>query len=188
MTILSFHATKLLATGEGGMALTKERKLLQKLRVLKHGNTDHLAVGRHRHPMADLQAALGMSQLKQYNKFLSRRRAIADYYFSRLEGLPVRLPELVRDRSIFFRFPVRIKGDFGKLQELFDRQGIQVRRGVDALLHRQMGLHPADFPGAEKCFDETLSLPIYPALSDDDSERVVMTSRSLLKSIHRGFD
>ena len=179
LCFLSFHATKLLTTGEGGMVLTGDPGLLDRLRDLKQGKNGNLAV-RYRQPMADLQAALGLSQLARYGSFLRRRQSIADFYFNELKDLPVRLPRAIRDRSIFFRFPLRVQGDFESLRRLFDVEGVQVRRGVDSLLHRRDGMNPEGFAGAEKCFSESLSIPLYPALSDEDCERVVDSCRYIL--------
>lgn len=172
LCVLSFHATKLLTTGEGGMVLTNDAELLEKMRELKQGKSGRLVV-RYRQPMTDLQAALGLSQLSQYDSFLQRRCSIADFYFNQLKDLPVRLPYFIRDQSIFFRFPLRIRGDFDNLRVLFDAEGIQVRRGVDSLLHRECGMDQWDFPVAERCYAETLSIPIYPALDQEMQRRVV---------------
>lgn len=172
LCILSFHATKLLTAGEGGMVLTDDSKLLEKLRSLKYGKLSELVV-RYRQPMTDLQAALGLSQLARYESFLNRRRAIADYYFSQLKDLPVRLPYSVRARSIFFRFPLGVRRHFEMVQASFNLEGVQVRRGIDTVLHRQIGIETKNFPGAEKCFAETLSIPIYPALTDENIAHIV---------------
>lgn len=170
--ILSFHATKLLTTGEGGMVLTKEPKLLEKLQFLKNGQDCHL-IPRYRRPMSDLQAALGLSQLSQYNHFLRKRRKIADHYFNSLGNLAIKLPVSICNHSIFFRFPLRVTRGIDEIQSLFNAEGIQVRRGVDALLHRQWGLPPKKYPGAEQCFDETLSIPIYPSLQKEELNYIV---------------
>lgn len=176
LCVLSFHATKLLTTGEGGMVLATDERLLSKLRTLKRGAGEPLVL-RYRQPLSDLQAALGLSQLGKYANFLRRRRLIAEQYFRGLDGLPVELPLGVRERSIFFRFPVSINGDFDTFRRRFDTEGIQVRRGVDSLLHRQCGLSREDFPGAERCFSRTLSIPLYPALSSEECNRIVEVCR-----------
>lgn len=179
LCVLSFHATKLLTTGEGGMALTRDEKLLKRLRLLKQGGDGGPLMLRYRQPLTDLQAALGLSQLGNYDNFLQRRRIIAQQYFRELEGLPVELPLAVKGRSIFFRFPLRIDGEFDAFRQRFDTEGIQVRRGVDSLLHRHCGLSDADFPAAALSFSRTLSIPLYPALSHEESSRVVEVCRSV---------
>jgi perosamine synthetase len=171
LCILSFHATKLLTTGEGGMVLTDDADLLDRLRSLKHGDEMELVV-RYRFAMSDLQAALGLSQLQRYEGFLARRREIAGHYFEQLEELQITLPIAIKDRSIFFRFPLRVP-DFEPIRRAFEAEGIQVRRGVDVLLHRNLGLDPAGFPQAERCYAETVSIPLYPALRDNDCQRIV---------------
>lgn len=179
LCVLSFHATKLLTTGEGGMVLGGDEKLLAKLRALKEGEGAGPLSLRYRQPLSDLQAALGLSQLSKYDNFLRRRRLIAEQYFTELEGLPIELPRAVRERSIFFRFPLSISLEFDALRRRFDAEGIQVRRGVDALLHRQCGLSSENFPVAERCFYRTLSIPLYPALGSLDCARIVEVCRRI---------
>jgi UDP-4-amino-4-deoxy-L-arabinose-oxoglutarate aminotransferase len=172
LCVLSFHATKLLTTGEGGMVLTEDGDLLEKLIGLKYGGKRPYAI-RYRKPLSDLQAALGMSQLAQYDDFLHRRKLIADYYFRELKNLVVGLPHHIRDRSVFFRYPLRVDRDFKQLRTSFDAEGIQVRRGVDTLLHRLFKAETGTFPTAENYFKETLSIPLYPALTRKESKRIV---------------
>lgn len=165
--VLSFHATKLLTTGEGGMALSSVAAVGERLDASRHAR---------RFPLADLQSALGISQLDRFDSFLARRKAIADFYFAELRGTAVELPSDVRDRSVFFRFPVRTKLPFDQVRQSFAAEGVHVRRGVDALIHQRFRV-AGHFPNAERLFAETVSLPIYPALSDDEMQRVAAAAR-----------
>jgi len=176
--IVSFHATKLLSTGEGGMVLSSDSQLLRKIKYLKQGQNGRLSV-RYLYPMTDLQAALGLSQLAQYNDFIDRRTTIADYYFSELKKQPFQLPHAVRNRSIFFRFPLRATEEFEKLQPLFYARGIHVRKGVDAVLHRLWAMNPDLFPITEKIFLETFCIPLYPALHNEECEKIVTSCQDL---------
>ncbi len=157
--IFSFHAIKCLTTGEGGMATSMDPTLIDRMRELRACN----AVAS---PMTDIQAALGSSQLARYGEMLSRRKAIAEKYFKRLPArLTARLSEVGRD-SIFFRFPLIVSGDFEARRNACEAAGFAVRKGVDALIHRESGASDKDFPNATKLFEKTLSVPIYPALTD----------------------
>jgi len=167
LSITSFHATKCLTTGEGGMALARDSQVLSTLRTLKSAA--------HRLPMSDLQAALGLSQLDRYPQFLARRAAIARRYLSALpeQLLPSRA---VLARTMHFRFPVRVEGDVERLMGDFAARGVLAKRGVDALLHAEAGR----FPGAESKFASTLSLPIHPSMTDAEVEKVIEVSQKVL--------
>jgi UDP-4-amino-4-deoxy-L-arabinose-oxoglutarate aminotransferase len=172
--VVSFHATKMLTTAEGGMALSADRSLADRMRSVAESERDQLS---------DLQAALGRSQLRRYPGFLARRQALAVRYCDALAALPITLPRRWLGQSLFFRFPLRVKGDFDRIRAEFEASGVQVRRGVDALLHRLAGLDSARFPNAERLFNETVSIPLYPALSDADAARVVATAAKVLQPL-----
>ena len=162
-SFFSFHATKCLTTGTGGALASADAGLLERARA-----------GTLASPLSDLQAALGCAQLRRYGRFLERRATIAADYLRALSDLPVQLPAHVQGTSIFFRFPVRVRGrSFDAVRAGFAGYGVHVRRGVDALLHRVRPSPRAALPGAERMFEETVSLPIYPALSADDQTQVV---------------
>lgn len=173
--VVSFHGTKCLTTGEGGMAISPRHVLVERMRELRDGKR---APGpRIAAPMSDLQAALGLNQLRRYDQFLARRKRLAERYFRSLSGLQVRLPLGVRDRSIFFRFPVRAYEDFAVIQRHFAQFGVHIRRGVDALLHHTVLRSHQDLPGAERLYAETVSLPIYPALTLKEQDIVIDAAR-----------
>ena len=170
LAICSFGAIKCLTTGEGGMVLSSDSRLLDAVR------SSQLVC-----PMSDIQASLGVSQLEQYPAFLARRREIADLYFGAFGDLPgICIPDDLRHNSMFFRFPLRVAAPFEELKTKFESKGIAVRQFIDSLLHRQAGLCSSEFPNAEKCFKETLSLPIYPSLTNSQVKYIAKVGRRVL--------
>lgn len=172
--IFSFNAIKCLTTGEGGIAASMDVALVDRMRELRSCN----AVAS---PMTDIQGALGLSQLSRYDEMLTRRRSIADKYFGILPHHLVDKVSAVKKASIFFRFPITIPDDFETLRRSFEASGIAVRKGVDALIHRQFGLSDAGFPNAVKLFNTTLSLPIYPALEAKELDIILHEAARLWK-------
>ena len=170
--VFSFNATKCLTAGEGGYVVSRLPAVMQRMRDLAIGHD--LEFSRFFSPMTDIQAALGISQLARYDEFLARRRYLADRYIEALVGTCVSLPTHVRDRNIFFRFPVLVKDvPFDETRTHFESRGVSVRRGVDALLHRTVNQPAIDFPIAERLFRDTVSLPLYPAMTDEEQDIVI---------------
>jgi UDP-4-amino-4-deoxy-L-arabinose-oxoglutarate aminotransferase len=181
LTVYSFHATKCLTTSEGGMVVSRDSDLIARMRDLRDGGASpgyRLAA-----PLSDLSAALGLSQLTRYGDFLHRRRLIADRYFRALESPGVRLPSAIASRSMWYRFPLRVPGPFDELQSSFRRAGVEVRHGVDSLLHWTTSgpTNRTNYPNAERLFEETLSLPIYPSLSASEQQSVVSACTQVLE-------
>ena len=173
--IYSLHPTKPLTAGTGGIVGSADAKVAAKLRAASSADFHDAAS-----PVTDLAAALGLSQLARYDLALERRRAIARRYFDDLAGLDAQLPAEIADQSIFFRFPLRVRRTVEAVMAAFAEHGVIVRRGVDTLLHRLPGADPAQFPGAEACFNTTISIPIYPALTDDNVRHVIAAARNVL--------
>ena len=167
LAMTSFHATKCLTTGEGGMALTGDRSLLAKLEALKERA--------FRLPLSNLGAALGSSQLARYPDFLARRRHIAERYRSSVTPR-FQPPAHTAARTMYFRFPLKIDRDVEATMHAFAARGVLAKRGVDALLHSDRGR----FPGAEDAFSQTLSLPIHPSMTDDEVDRVIAACHVVL--------
>ncbi|MGH9904151.1 MAG: DegT/DnrJ/EryC1/StrS family aminotransferase, partial [Pyrinomonadaceae bacterium] len=118
LAIFSFEATKLITSGEGGMVVARDKKLANRLEAVKrYGETNYKL---NLYPLADLLAALALSQFSSLRQFLHRRRELANKYFEKLAGVSgISLPQGLRNRSIFFRFPVRLADHLaGKLEQL----------------------------------------------------------------------
>jgi len=170
IAVFSFHPTKCLTTGEGGLAVAADPNLNTRMRAIRDGR---LASRVLLAPMSDLAAALGLTQLARYDHALERRRAIARTYRRALgDEAPFYLRRTPWDRTMHFRFIVTAADGFEKAAELFASRGVIVRRAVDTLLHRLEGRSDRMFPVATDLFDTLVSVPIYPALTDDEVERV----------------
>lgn len=182
IAVFSFHPTKCLTTGEGGMAISKDGDLLERMRSLRDGSSE--ISRRVFSPLSDLAAALGSSQLSRYDVALQRRHSQAGAYAKALSGSVADFQWYGRKRSMFFRFPVRFSRGFQEAEILMKAHGVTVRRGVDELLHRIYGLPDAGFTNAVRHFRETVSLPIYPALTDDELERCLSACSASFARIH----
>lgn len=207
MAMFSFHPVKHVTTGEGGAIMTNDEALRDRLRLFRsHGITkdpkrlsqtspgpwyqEQVLLG-HNFRLTDLQAALGTSQLRKLDRFIARRREIAARYdnaFSGLKGIRP-LGTLPQSEHAYHLYVVQI-----------DFQGLGKERGpvMDALRERQIGtqvhyvpvhMHPdyaaygyakGAFPVAEGIYERALSLPMYPALTDADVDRVVRALREVL--------
>jgi UDP-4-amino-4,6-dideoxy-N-acetyl-beta-L-altrosamine transaminase len=206
MTVFSFHPVKIITTGEGGMILTNRQDLYEKLvRLRSHGITRDpvLMEGESDGPwyyqqielgfnyrITDIQAGLGVSQIRRLDEFVARRRSLAARYDTLMRDLPLTLPWQHPDAySAFHLYVVRLHLDaIGKShRQVFDEMRQQ---GVGVNLHyipvhtqpyyRGMGFKPGDFPEAEQYYREAISLPLYPGLSDSEQDRVAQALKSVL--------
>jgi perosamine synthetase len=170
--ILSFHATKCMTTGEGGMLLTRDEALLNRASMLAESAEQSNAAGFT--SMSDLQAALGLAQLGRYSSFLERRREIFDVYHQAACGLTDVVLGYSGDYEFLFRYTLQAKQGFETAQPALLKHGVQARRGVDELLHRRFGLTDCNFPGALNLFTKNVSLPFYPSLTHNERNQVVL--------------
>lgn len=178
LVVLSFHPTKCLTTGEGGMILSQDKGLLAKCRLRR--DASERTFGRQFSCLSEIAAALGLSQFARYPEFLRRRTAIALNYQTALNGLPgLDLEWLEHVDTMFFRFPLKRAGGLDRCQADFLSRGIHVRRGVDQLLHRLLGIPDSLFPSAVAHFDTTVSLPIYPALNSTQLETCLQAATEI---------
>ncbi len=140
VAVFSFHPTKCLTTGEGGLAVARDPVLNERLHRVREDDARRVLA-----PLSDLASSLGLSQLARLDATLARRRQIAATYRQALGDTAV---ELLRrtpwNRTMHFRFVLTAAGGFEAAAAAFAARGVTVRRGVDALLHRQAGLSDSD--------------------------------------------
>jgi perosamine synthetase len=174
--IFSFYATKLITTGKGGAVCSRRRDLMETVRDLVDFDCRPSYRVRYNYRMNDLQAALGISQLRRLGEFIGRRCSIADTYHRVLDGKPGVRVARPRDGTtgVWYRYVVSSSRDPGVIKERFLKEGIAVINPLEPweLLHRYLHLDPAGFPEAERAARETISVPIYPSLSRADVARI----------------
>lgn len=172
-SICSFYATKLLAAGEGGMVVSARADLIDRARGLRDcelgtddGSVEEWAFN---FKMTDLQAAIGLVQLERLPELLARRQLIAGLYRNQFSDLPVTLPPQPDDRDHqYFRFVVSVEpGSLPALLERSERFGLACRRPVGLLPSRVLG-QLDELPGCRQAWENACSVPLYPALSDEE--------------------
>jgi perosamine synthetase len=171
IAIFSFHATKLMTTGEGGAVVINNREYIESRNRFAAGRfAPGGLVGPLAARLSDLGARLGLVQLEQLPEFLERRRAIAAQYENLLcfdhshpEWKPNQTP---------FRWLFRTAVAFDWLRRFMHERGVAVRKPVQPLLHHELQLEAADFPNSEILYASTVSLPIYPSLSGDEAQSI----------------
>lgn len=206
ITVFSFHPVKIITTAEGGMALTNDRGLADKLSLLRsHGVTRDPALMQNNdrgpwyyeqidlgfnYRLTDLQAALGLSQLERLDEYVSQRHELSKKYNVALENLSLILPwQHPETYSGLHLYVIRLKLDeINKThREVFESlrtKGIGVNLHYipihTQLFYQALGFKWGDYPEAEKYYGEAISLPMFPTLEKQDE--VIQTVTKVVSS------
>lgn len=206
ITVFSFHPVKIITTGEGGSALTRDQALANRMRLLRsHGVTrktdemkgvseggwyyEQIALG-FNYRMTDIHAALGISQLRRIDTFIDCRRRLAARYDALLAGLPMATPkEGTAGHSAWHLYVVQLM-----LEEL-PKSRRQIydelrQRGIGVNVHyipvhlqpqyKALGHKEGAFRVAERYYRRALSLPMFSGLSESDQDRVISNLKDVL--------
>jgi len=195
-TAFSFHPVKHIAAGEGGMITTNDKQLYEKLLALRtHGisknNMKYRILDRneqgawyyemhdlgYNYRITDIQAALGNSQLKTADAGLKRRQEIAQKYREAFANLPVKMQrDDAKHYNAHHLFVIEVN-ERKKFYTYLQTNGIlaQIHYIPTHLLdyYRQFGWQKGDFPKAEAYYDKTISLPMFPSMTDDELAYVI---------------
>lgn len=206
ITVFSFHPVKIITTAEGGMAVTNNAELAAKMSLLRsHGITrdsdqmTHASDGPwyyqqidlgYNYRMTELQAALGLSQLKRLDLYVARRHQLAERYNQMLAGLPISCPWQHPDSySGYHLYVIRLQLDKIKKTHLEVFEALR-ESDIGVNLHyipvhlqpyyQKMGFKAGDYPDAENYYAEAISLPMYQTLSDGQQDQVVAALKRVL--------
>jgi UDP-4-amino-4,6-dideoxy-N-acetyl-beta-L-altrosamine transaminase len=207
ITVFSFHPVKIITTGEGGMALTNDDALAERMIMLRsHGITRETSRFAHaslgpwyyeqqmlgfNYRMTDIQAAMGTSQLVRLCGYVERRNMLAQRYDHALRELPLQLPTVrAENRSAFHLYVIRLNPNATDKAHRHVFESLR-QRGIGVNLHympvhlqpyyRDLGFAPGQYPEAEAHGQEAITLPMYSALTDQQQDQVV-------DSLHQIFE
>lgn len=208
ITVFSFHPVKIITTAEGGMAVTNDDKLAEKMGLLRsHGITrtpslmtksmdgpwyyQQVALG-YNYRMTDLQGALGASQMNRLEQYVARRHEIARRYDELLQPLPIATPWQHPDGySGLHLYVIRLQ------IEKIERTHLQVfefLRSKEILVnlhyipvhtqpyYQAMGFKEGQYPEAERYYNEAISIPMYPKLTEDQQDHVINALREAVRA------
>lgn len=199
ITVFSFHPVKIITTAEGGLALTNDARLAQKMDLFRsHGITRDRHLMTHEpdgpwyyqqielgfnYRMTEIQAALGASQLVRLDEYVTRRHQIAKRYNKLLSDVPVTTPMQSPDGySSLHLYVIRLQLEKIKKshKEIFENMreediGINVHYIPvhTQPYYQKMGFKPESFPESNAYYREAISLPMFPAMTDAQQDEVV---------------
>jgi UDP-4-amino-4,6-dideoxy-N-acetyl-beta-L-altrosamine transaminase len=199
ITVFSFHPVKIITTGEGGMSITNDAVLANKMGLLRsHGITrnesemTHTSEGPwyyqqldlgYNYRITEIQAALGLSQMQRLDEFISKRHAIADRYDNLLADLPLQTPVRTDDSYSALHLYVirlslsRISKTHRQVFEFLRNVGIGVNLHYIPVYHHpyyeKLAFNKGYCPEAENYYSEAISLPLYPNLTAAEQDKVV---------------
>ncbi|WP_201576193.1 UDP-4-amino-4,6-dideoxy-N-acetyl-beta-L-altrosamine transaminase [Psychrobacter sp. H8-1] len=207
ITIFSFHPVKIITTAEGGVATTNSKDLAQKMELLRsHGITRDSELMTHEpdgswyyqqvmlgfnYRMTEMQAALGVSQIKRLTTITDKRHQLANNYDSLLAELPIVTPYQHSDGySGLHLYVIRLKTN--QIQkshkEVFDELraaniGVNLHYipvHLQPYYQQNLGFKAGDFPEAELYYSQAISLPMYPDLTEEQQVYIAQTLGSIL--------
>ena len=203
ISIFSFHPVKIITTGEGGVAVTNNKKYAQKMQDLR---SHYIIKDRNRfkenvpgewryemqglgfnYRMNEMQAALGLSQLKKLEKIVYRRNIIHKKYKEFLKNLPLKLIEVPDNVYSSFHLAVIKLDDKQIHQKVFEgmrKNGIGVQLHYSPVhlqpFYKEFGFKKGDFPNAEEYASRSFSLPLYPELTNYNLRKIVQILKELI--------
>lgn len=197
--VFSFYATKTITTGEGGMVVTNSDEAAKRMKTMRLHGIDRDVWDRYnsnkkkwfyevvepgfKYNMTDIAAAMGIEQLKKAFVFLEKRKKTAEMYNKAFSGYDfIKLPPFSENHA-WHLYTIRINEDKLKItrDEFINKM---FEKGIGVSVHfiplhimpyykRKYGLKPDDFPNALKKYQQTVSLPIYPDLTEEQVNRVI---------------
>jgi len=169
----SFHASKMITTGYGGMFFSRDTRLAAAVRDMRsYSSRDDLEPAWNSN-ITDFQAAMGINQLKSLPRFIEQRRRIADIYTQHCMQAHIEIPPNYEDReNVFYRYPIRVRHSLKDAIEYLRKNAVEGKSPVAKPLHKILELPPEEYPESEKAYLKTLSIPIYPALLNREVEYI----------------
>lgn len=210
ITCFSFYANKTITTGEGGMLVTDDEDIYRRVKTMRlHGiNRDiwdrftakvpsweyDVVEAGYKYNMPDVNAAIGLGQLKQAERFRAERQKVAEFYFanlSNIEEFDLPICHLPYEDHAWHLFPIVVndnsKIDRNRFIELLSEAGIGTSVHYKPLHHmsyykQKYNLDAEDYPNAERTWKGNVSLPLYPFMHEEEIAYVCQVIKKILKN------
>ena len=206
-TVFSFYANKTITTGEGGMIVTRNPEIAERVKIMRLHGIDRNSYDRYqstkpqwyyevvapgyKYNMTDLAASVGIHQLKKVNYFRLKREEIALSYSSKMQELPLILPPhpAKGDLHSWHLYSIRLSGDCRISRNLFIEKMFE--HGIGCSVHyiplhqqpywkKSYNLKTTDYPNSQKLYETQVSLPIYPSMTDEQTNYVFNVIKKIL--------
>lgn len=212
VTAFSFYATKIITTAEGGMVTTDDDNLAEKIGLLSlHGMSKdawkryssegswyyEVLYPGYKYNMTDIQASMGIQQLKKLDKLQEARKAIARLYTNAFRDMPEITKPYIGEgvEPSWHLYPVLINTDLLKIDRDKFIEALRAENIGTSVHFIPIHLHPyyrdrfgfkrGDFPNAEYVYERIISLPLYPRMTERDAEDVVVAVKRIVDYYRR---
>lgn len=177
ISVFSFYPSKLLTTAKGGAVYSKNKELINKIYDLVEYDCRPEYKLRFNYHLTDFQAALGLSQLKRLDGFISKRKAIAREYDliveTKKDAYSIRVPD--HKENIYYRYVIMSKQDPEKIIDKFTQAGVSTINPLkkSELLHNYLHIKDvSQYYEAERVSGMTVSVPVYPSLTEEEVSKI----------------
>ena len=181
MGIYSFYATKVMTCGEGGMVVSDDEEVIDRVRRTRAYDNENKYAVRCNYKMTDFQAAMGRRQLGNLDDFIARRRKIAATYRKAFGNTELSLPPTDAGH-IYYRYNLNVGHAVNDWIAEMRIVQIACARPVFKPLHHYLEGYAC--PRAEDAYAQTVSIPIYPSLSDGSVDRIVKAVSRISKKLN----
>ena len=178
----SLSATRMITSGgAGGMILTKKKGMDAIRDIINYDKKDNF-IQRFNYCATDLQASIGMEELKHLERMVEVRADIASFYDSAiLESNLIKLSTHDSESPSYYRYVCMLNGSMNiyDVIKMFERHNVEVARPVFKPLHQYLNLPNEDFPNTENAYLKSISFPIYPTLQKSEAELICKLIRQI---------
>ena len=204
----SFHPRKSITTGEGGMVTTNNNDLARLAETMRNHGAEIPEEVRHHsakpyllpdfkmlgfnYRMTDLQAAVGIVQLKKLDRFIQERQAWADYYIENLKNINWLRPQATPDYCtqhawqafVCYVNPEKAPLPRNQIMDILQQKGIATRPGTHTIhtlsfYKNKYNIHPNDFPGSLACDQNTMAIPLHNKMTKEDYDYIIEALKSI---------
>jgi len=187
-TCFSFHPTKNMTTGKGGMITTNEdiAKIANKLKLCGESKSCFYDILGYNYRMTDIHAAIGLEQLKKLPEFNKRRIENAIYFNENIKSSGIILPK-INEGHVFHQYTIKITKECKKTRD--EVVGLLRNNEISAQVYYPLPIHKQElykedyknqsYPISEKVSNEVLSLPVHPVLTEEDLNKIVNVLNSI---------